>query len=137
MCSNKPVKGTTGEKACFFLKTAVQFLRVKKELPWKKEALNVADIHQFKEQLSNTVAKAGESLKGLDAGVAYTKVEDLIHKMDLDGKKQQITDFLDSPKMDEIKSSGRTVRDFLGFIPSYAQSIPGMIKDGLDKLKKK
>ena len=97
----------------------------------------MADIHQFKEQLSNTVAKAGEILKGLDAGVAYTKVEDLIHKMDLDGKKQQITDFLDSPKMDEIKASGRTVRDFLGFIPSYAQSIPGMIKDGLDKLKKK
>jgi hypothetical protein len=39
--------------------------------------------------------------------------------------------------MDEIKSAGRTVKDFLGYVPNYAQSIPGMVKDGLEKLRKK
>jgi hypothetical protein len=72
----------------------------------------------------------------LDAGVAYTKLEDAITSLDLEGKKQQVRDFIDSPKMDEIKSTGRTLRDFLGFVPNYVQSIPGMIRDGIERLKK-
>ena len=97
----------------------------------------MADINELKEKVSGAVAQATESLKELDAGVAYTKMEDLIAKVDIEGKKKQVTDFLDSPKMDEIKSAGRTVRDFLGFVPNYAQSIPGMIRDGIQKLTKK
>ena len=102
-----------------------------------QEVTLVADLNRVKEAIGTAVSKAGKSLSELDAGVAYTKLEDAITSLDLEGKKQQVRDFIDSPKMDEIKASGRTVRDFLGFIPSYAQSIPGMIKDGLDKLKKK
>ena len=96
----------------------------------------MADMEELKGKVSSAVLKAGESLKELDAGVAYTKMEDLIAKVDLAGRKKQVEDFLDSPKMDEIRSKGRTVRDFLGFVPSYVQSIPGMVRDGVEKLKK-
>ena len=97
----------------------------------------VADFEKIKEKVDVAVSKAGQTLSELDMGVAYTKMEDVLSSLDIDGKKQQIRDFIDSPKMDEIKSAGRTVRDFLGFVPNYAQSIPGMVKDGLEKLKKK
>ncbi|MBQ8075094.1 MAG: hypothetical protein IJ237_03830 [Oscillospiraceae bacterium] len=97
----------------------------------------MADFEKIKEKVDVAVSKAGQTLSELDMGVAYTKMEDVLSSLDIDGKKQQIRDFIDSPKMDEIKSAGRTVRDFLGFVPNYAQSIPGMVKDGLEKLKKK
>ena len=97
----------------------------------------VADFEKIKEKVDVAVSKAGQTLSELDMGVAYTKMEDVLSSLDIEGKKQQIRDFIDSPKMDEIKSAGRTVKDFLGFVPNYAQSIPGMVKDGLEKLKKK
>ena len=97
----------------------------------------MADFEKIKEKVGEVVGKAGKSLSELDMGVAYTKMEDAISALDLEGKKQQIRDFIDSPKMDEIKSAGRTVRDFLGYVPNYALSIPGMVKDGLEKLRKK
>ena len=76
-------------------------------------------INELKEKLGSAVKKAEENLK------------------ELESKKQKVRDFLDSPKMDELKSAGRTVKDFLGYIPNYAQSIPGMVKDGIEKLKNK
>ena len=97
----------------------------------------MADFEKIKEKVDVAVSKAGQTLSELDMGVAYTKMEDVLSSLDIEGKKQQIRDFIDSPKMDEIKSAGRTVRDFLGYVPNYAQSIPGMVKDGLEKLKKK
>jgi hypothetical protein len=97
----------------------------------------LADINELKEKLGSAVKKAGEDLKEFDMGVAYTKLEDVISTIDIESKKQKIRDFIDSPKMDELKSAGRTVKDFLGYVPNYAQSIPGMIKDGVEKLKKK
>ena len=96
----------------------------------------MADFEKIKEKVGEVVGKAGKSLSELDMGVAYTKMEDAISALDLEGKKQQIRDFIDSPKMDEIKSTGRTLRDFLGFVPNYVQSIPGMIRDGIERLKK-
>ena len=95
------------------------------------------DISELKEKLGSAVQKAGENLKDLDMGVAYTKLEDAISALDIESKKQKVRDFIDSPKMDELKSAGRTVKDFLGYVPNYAQSIPGMIKDGIEKFKKK
>jgi hypothetical protein len=97
----------------------------------------LSDIGELKEKLNSAVKKAGEDLKELDVGVAYSKLEDAISAIDIESKKQKVRDFIDSPKMDELKSTGRTVKDFLGFVPNYAQSIPGMIKDGVEKLKKK
>lgn len=97
----------------------------------------MADLDKLKEKVGTVVSKAGKSLSELDMGVAYTKMEDVISSLDIEGKKQQVRDFIDSPKMDEIKSAGRTVKDFLGYVPNYAQSIPGMVKDGLEKLRKK
>ena len=97
----------------------------------------MADFEKIKEKVDVAVSKAGQTLSELDMGVAYTKMEDVLSSLDNDGNKHHIREFIDSPKMDEIKSAGRTVRDFLGFVPNYAQSIPGMVKDGLEKLKKK
>ncbi len=97
----------------------------------------MSDINELKEKLGSAVKKAEENLKELDMGVAYSKMEDVISTIDIESKKQKVRDFLDSPKMDELKSAGRTVKDFLGYIPNYAQSIPGMIKDGIEKLKNK
>lgn len=97
----------------------------------------MSDINELKEKLGSAVKKAGENLKELDMGVAYSKLEEVISGIDIESKKQKVRDFLDSPKMDELKSTGRTVKDFLGFVPNYAQSIPGMIKDGVEKLKNK
>lgn len=96
----------------------------------------MADLEKLKEKVGTVVNKAGKSLSELDMGVAYTKMEDVISSLDIEGKKQQVRDFIDSPKMDEIKSTGRTLRDFLGFVPNYVQSIPGMIRDGIERLKK-
>ena len=97
--------------------------------------MKMADVNEIKEKVSSAVAKAGESLKELDPGVALTKMEDLIAKYN--EAQPDIRILLDSPKMDEIRSAGRTVKDFLGFVPNYAQSIPGMVKDGIEKLTKK
>lgn len=93
------------------------------------------DINELKEKLGSAVKKAGEDLKELDMGVAYSKFEDVVSVIDIESKKQKVLDFIDSPKMDELKSAGRTVKDFLGYVPNYAQSIPGMIKDGVEKLQ--
>lgn len=95
------------------------------------------DISKLKDKFGSAVKKAEEDLKELDVGVAYSKLEDVISAVDIESKKQKVRDFLDSPKMDELKSAGRTVKDFLGYVPNYAQSIPGMIKDGVEKLKNK
>ena len=97
----------------------------------------MSEISELKEKLGSAVRKAGEDLKELDMGVAYTKLEDVISSIDIESGKQKIRDFIDSPKMDELKATGRTVRDFLGFVPNYAQSIPGMVRDGVEKLKNK
>ena len=97
----------------------------------------MSEISELKEKLGSAVRKAGEDLKELDMGVAYTKLEDVISSIDIESNKQKIRDFIDSPKMDELKATGRTVRDFLGFVPNYAQSIPGMVRDGVEKLKNK
>ena len=97
----------------------------------------MSDIGELKERLGSAVKKAGEDLKELDVGVAYSKLEDAISAIDIESKKQKVRDFIDSPKMDELKSAGRTVKDFLGYVPNYAQSIPGMIKDSVEKLKNK
>lgn len=94
------------------------------------------DIKAIKEKAGNALVKAGEGIKELDMGVAYTKFEDAVAALNLDEKKQKVIDFMDSPQMDSLKGTGRTVKDFLGFVPNYAQSVPGMIKDGLEKLKK-
>ena len=95
----------------------------------------LADINEIKDKASAVVKKAGDDLKELDMGVAYTKLEDVISSIDIEGGKQKIRDFVDSPKMDDLKSVGRTVRDFLGFVPNYAQSVPGMLRDGIEKIK--
>ncbi len=97
----------------------------------------MADVNGIKEKLDNAVAKASENVKELDMGVALTKAQDMVSNLDLEGKKKDITDFLDSPQMDELKSAGRTLKDFLGFVPNYVQSIPGMVKDGIEKITKK
>lgn len=97
----------------------------------------MADLEKIKETVSTMVSNAGKTLSELDMGVALTKMEDALASLDIEGKKQQVRDFIDSPKMDEIKSAGRTVKDFLGYVPNYAQSIPGMVKDGLEKIRKK
>lgn len=81
----------------------------------------------------DALVNAGEKLKEADMGVALTKAHDVIDKLALDEKKKQIEDLLDSPKMDKIKSVARTTKDFFGFIPYYAQSIPSMIKGALGK----
>ena len=94
------------------------------------------DLKAIKEKAGNALVKAGEGIKELDMGVAYTKMEDALSAVKLGDAKQKIIDFMDSPKMDSIKGTCRTVKDFLGFVPNYAQSVPGMIKDGLEKLKK-
>lgn len=94
------------------------------------------DVKSLKEKAGNALVKAGEGIKELDMGVAYTKMEDALAAVNLGETKQKVIDFLDSPKMDSIKASCRTVKDFLGFVPNYAQSVPGMIRDGLEKLKK-
>ena len=95
----------------------------------------MADINEMKDKVSAVVKKAGDDLKELDMGVAYTRLEDVISSIDIESGKQKIRDFVDSPKMDELKSAGRTVRDFLGFVPNYVQSVPGMVKDGIEKMK--
>ena len=79
--------------------------------------------------------KASEEIKSLDMGVLYTKAQDAAAKIDVQGIKQKVTDFADSPKMDKVKGALRTVKDFAGFVPNYAQSVPNMVKEalGLDK----
>lgn len=95
--------------------------------------LPIDKINRLAASAGRVLVKTGEELKELDAGVALTKAQDAIGKLDLPGKKKQLEDLLDSPKMDELKSAARTVKDFAGFIPYYAQSIPSMIKGALGK----
>lgn len=97
----------------------------------------MADLNEIRDKVGSALSQATENIREIDMGVALTKAEDAISSLDLEGKKKQVADFLDSPKMDEIRSAGRTVRDFLGFVPNYVQSIPGMVKDGVEKLRKK
>ncbi len=125
------------EPPCIPRLISVEYYLLKSESYICWEVSQLADISELKEKLGSAVKKAGEDLKELDVGVAYSKLEDAISAIDIESKKQKIRDFIDSPKMDELKSAGRTVKDFLGFVPNYAQSIPGMIKDGVEKLKNK
>lgn len=78
-----------------------------------------------------------EELKGLDTGVAYTKFLDAIKDLDLESKKQAIIDFMDSPAMEQLKGKGRTVKDFMGYVPYYAQSVPEMVKELFEGKEKK
>ena len=78
-----------------------------------------------------------EEVKGLDMGVVYTKFLDAIAGLDIESKKQAIKDFLDSPQMDSIKDKGRLLKDFAVYVPNFAQSIPGMVEDAVEKIKKK
>lgn len=77
-----------------------------------------------------------DRIKAIDMGVAYTKMQDVLAKVNIEDKKQAIIDFADSPEMEKIKGVGRTVKDFMGFVPNYVQSVPGMIKDAVEKIKK-
>ena len=74
-----------------------------------------------------------EEVKGIDMGVALTKAEDALKKMDIEGKKKAVVDYVKGPKMDKVKGAARTVKDFMGYVPYYAQSVPNMIKEALGK----
>ena len=50
----------------------------------------MSDINELKEKLGSAVKKAGENLKELDMGVAYSKMEDVISSKD-DNKGYIIT----------------------------------------------
>lgn len=76
-----------------------------------------------------------EDIKSIDMGVALTKAQDAIATLDIEGKKQQVRDFIDSPEMDKIKGAARVVKDFVGYVPYFVQSVPGMIKDFKEKKK--
>lgn len=91
------------------------------------------NVEKIKEKAGNMLIRAGEELKDLDVGVALTKAQDFSKKLDLAGKKKAVEDYLDSPAMDPVKSAAITVKDFLGYVPYYAQSVPTMIKEALGK----
>ena len=94
-------------------------------------------LNEVKQKLADIdVDQIKDDIKALDMGVLYTKAQDTVAKLDIPGKKQQVIDFIDSPEMDKLKGIGRTVKDFAGFVPNYAQSVPGMIKDLAEKIKK-
>jgi hypothetical protein len=101
----------------------------------------MADINDIKTKVAEKIASVDldaikDEVKALDMGVLYTKAQDAVAALDIEGKKQAVIDFLDSPEMDKLKGVGRTVKDFCGFVPNYAQSIPGMIKDAMEKISK-
>ena len=85
-----------------------------------KAKVETIDVDQIKDEI-----------KGLDTGVLYTKAQDAVASLDISGKKQAVIDFIDSPKMEEIKGVLRTVKDFAGFVPNYLQSVPTMVKEAL------
>ena len=74
-----------------------------------------------------------QEIKGLDMGVLYTKAEDVVAKMDIPAKKQAVVDFMDSPATAALKEKVYLVKDFVGYVPYYAQSVPTMIKEALGK----
>ena len=74
-----------------------------------------------------------DEIKGIDMGVAYTKALDAMEQFDVKGKIKSVEDKLDSPEMDKLKGVLRTVKDFMGFVPNYMQSVPNMIKEALGK----
>lgn len=96
----------------------------------------MADYNELLEKAKVAAGKAAEELKGIDAGIALTKAQDALAVLDLPGKKQKVLDFLDGPELEKLKGTGRLAKDFLGVVPQYAQSVPGMIKDLAEKLKK-
>ena len=95
--------------------------------------LDPAVFNKISTAAGNALLKAGEKLKEADMGVLLTKAHDAADRLALDEKKKKVEDLLDSPKMENMKSAARTAKDFLGFIPYYAQSIPSMIKGALGK----
>lgn len=96
----------------------------------------MASYNELLEKAKVAAGKAAESVKALDAGVALTKAQDAVASLDLAGKKQAVIDFIDGPEVEKLKGIGRTVKDFLGVPALYAQSVPGMIRDFAEKLKK-
>lgn len=96
----------------------------------------MADYKELLEKAKAAADKAAEQVRGIDAGVALTKAQDALASLDLPGKKQKVIDFLDGPEMEKLNGAGRMAKDFLGVVPQYAQSVPGMIKDLAEKLKK-
>lgn len=75
-------------------------------------------------------------IKGLDMGVLYTKAEDIMAKADIPGKKQAVIDFMDSPTTAALKEKAYLLKDFVGYVPYYAQSVPTMVKEAVAKIKK-
>jgi len=69
-------------------------------------------------------------------GVLYTKAEDLVAKADIPGKKQAVVDFMDSPTTAALKEKVYLLKDFAGYVPYYAQSVPTMVKEAVAKIKK-
>lgn len=96
----------------------------------------MADYSVLLEKLKTAAGKAVEDVKAVDAGVALTKAQDALASLDLPGKKQKVIDFFDGPEIEKLKGAGRMAKDFLGAVPRYAQSVPGMMKDLAEKLKK-
>ena len=109
----------------------------------------MADMNQIIGAAKAKAAEAGEKIKNidtaaikdevrnLDTGVLYTKALDAIAKLDIPGKKQAVIDFIDSPTTAALKEKAYLLKDFLGYVPQYAQSVPTMIKEGFEKLTKK
>lgn len=89
------------------------------------------DFNKITSAAGDFLVKAGTRIKELDMGVALTKAQDIAKDLDLEEKKAKIADLLDDPKAEGFKSAMRTVKDFTGFIPYYAQSIPSMVKGAL------
>lgn len=93
-----------------------------------------AKAAEVKEKVENIDwADVKDQVKALDMGVLYTKAEDAMAKVDVKAIKQKVIDKIDSPEADKVKGALRTVKDFVGYVPYYAQSVPNMIKEALGK----
>ena len=94
-------------------------------------AFDKSTIENLAGKLGAGLVKAGKSLEELDVGVALTKFEDFKANLGISEKVKAVADYLDSPKMDGVKSAMITVKDFAGFVPNFAQSVPSMIREAL------
>ncbi len=77
-----------------------------------------------------------EEVKAIDTGVLLTMAEDAVAKLDVEGKKQAVKDFIDSPTTAALKEKLYLLKDFVGYVPYYAQSVPTMVKEAIEKVKK-
>lgn len=105
-----------------------------------KDLVNVAKAKaaELGEKVKNIdTASIKDEVKNLDTGVLYTKALDAVAKLDIPGKKQAVIDFIDSPTTAALKEKAYLLKDFVGYVPYYAQSVPTMIKEGFQKLTKK